>query len=206
VLVGDFLFSRAFQLMVADGSLRILEILCGASAKIAEGEVLQLMTSNDTATTEQAYLEVIKGKTAVLFAAACEVGAVVAEKSKREQEALASFGLNLGIAFQLVDDVLDYAAQPDLRPSATISAMANLLPVILAFRRGDAEERSAPHLKIGAEGRRSRPCPGPDAASRRPARLRGAGRPLWRDRPGCPRHLPRWCGETGIAGSSRFRH
>ncbi|HWA49302.1 MAG TPA: polyprenyl synthetase family protein, partial [Dongiaceae bacterium] len=145
VLVGDFLFSRAFQLMVADGSLRILEILCGASAKIAEGEVLQLMTSNDTATNEQAYLEVIKGKTAVLFAAACEVGAVVADRPKREQEALAGFGLNLGIAFQLIDDMLDYSArQSELGKTVGDDFREGkiTLPVILAFRRGDEDERA----------------------------------------------------------------
>ncbi len=144
VLVGDFLFSRAFQLMVADGSLRILEILCGASAKIAEGEVLQLMTSNDTATTEQAYLEVIKGKTAILFSAACEVGAVLAERPKREQEALASFGLNLGIAFQLIDDALDYSAKQEALGKKIGDDFREgkiTLPVILAFLRGDEGER-----------------------------------------------------------------
>jgi octaprenyl-diphosphate synthase len=144
VLVGDFLFSRAFQLMVADGSLRILEILCGASAKIAEGEVLQLMTSNDTATNEQAYLEVIKGKTAVLFAAACEVGAVVADRPRREQEALAGFGLNLGIAFQLIDDALDYSAKQEALGKTVGDDFREgkiTLPVILAFLRGDETER-----------------------------------------------------------------
>ncbi len=90
VLVGDFLFSRAFQIMVADGSLRVLEILSGASAIIAEGEVLQLQTSNDTATSEQAYLDVICSKTAALFAAACRIGAVVADRPKAEEEALDS--------------------------------------------------------------------------------------------------------------------
>ena len=144
VLVGDFLFSRAFQLMVVDGSLRILEILCGASAKIAEGEVLQLMTSNDTATTEQAYLEVIKGKTAILFSAACEVGAVLAERPKREQESLASFGLNLGIAFQLIDDALDYSAKQEALGKTVGDDFREgkiTLPVFLAFLRGDEAER-----------------------------------------------------------------
>jgi octaprenyl-diphosphate synthase len=145
VLVGDFLFSRAFQLMVADGSLRILEILCGASAKIAEGEVLQLMTSNDTATTEQAYLEVIKGKTAILFSAACEVGAVLADRPKRDQEALASFGLNLGIAFQLIDDALDYSAKQEALGKKIGDDFREgkiTLPVILGFLRGDETERA----------------------------------------------------------------
>jgi octaprenyl-diphosphate synthase len=145
VLVGDFLFSRAFQIMVADGSLRVLEILSGASAIIAEGEVLQLQTSNDTATSEQAYLDVIRSKTAALFAAACRIGAVVADRPKAEEEALDSYGLNLGIAFQLIDDVLDYAAaQPELGKTVGDDFHDGkiTLPVILAFRRGDAQERT----------------------------------------------------------------
>ena len=145
VLVGDFLFSRAFQLMVADGSLRVLEILSGASAIIAEGEVLQLMTSNDTTTTEQAYLEVIKGKTAAQFAAACEVGAVVAARPKLEEQALQSFGLNLGIAFQLIDDALDYSARQETLGKTVGDDFREgkiTLPVILAYLRGDSEERA----------------------------------------------------------------
>ncbi len=110
VLVGDFLFARAFQLMVADGSLRVLEILSGAAATIAEGEVLQLVTQNDLSTPEERYLDVVRGKTAALFAAACEVGAVVAARPAAEEAALRDYGTNLGIAFQLVDDALDYAA------------------------------------------------------------------------------------------------
>jgi octaprenyl-diphosphate synthase len=111
VLVGDFLFTRSFQLMVEDGSLEVLRILCNASAVIAEGEVQQLTTSNDTATSEDAYLEVIAAKTAALFAAACRVGAVIADRPKAECDALESYGRNLGIAFQLVDDALDYAGR-----------------------------------------------------------------------------------------------
>jgi len=144
VLVGDFLFSRAFQLMVADGSLRVLEILSGASAVIAEGEVLQLVTSNDTDTSEQAYLDVIRCKTAALFAAACRIGAVVAERPKVEEEALDSYGLNLGIAFQLIDDMLDYSAkQAELGKTVGDDFREGkvTLPVVLAFRRGDEAER-----------------------------------------------------------------
>ncbi len=144
VLVGDFLFSRAFQLMVADGSLKVLDILCTASAVIAEGEVLQLVTSNDTTTSEQAYLDVIRGKTAALFAAACRVGAVVADRPKVEEEALESYGLNLGIAFQLIDDMLDYSAkQADLGKTVGDDFREGkiTLPVVLAFRRGDGPER-----------------------------------------------------------------
>ncbi|WP_395017301.1 polyprenyl synthetase family protein [Dongia sp.] len=145
VLVGDFLFSRAFQLMVIPGSLRVLEILSSASAVIAEGEVLQLITSNDTATTELAYLEVIKGKTAALFSAACEVGAVIAERPKTDQEALSSYGLNLGIAFQLIDDALDYSAKQEALGKTVGDDFREgkiTLPVILAFLRGGAEERT----------------------------------------------------------------
>jgi octaprenyl-diphosphate synthase len=145
VLVGDFLFSRAFQLMIADGSLKVLKILSDASAIIAEGEVLQLLTTNDTETSEEAYLEVIRSKTATLFAAAARIGAVVAERPKAEEAALESYGMNLGIAFQLVDDALDYSADQaalgktvgdDFR-EGKIS-----LPVVLAWRRGNDEERA----------------------------------------------------------------
>jgi octaprenyl-diphosphate synthase len=145
VLVGDFLFSRAFQLMVADGSLKVLDILCQASAVIAEGEVLQLVTSNDTETSEQAYLDVIQYKTAALFAAACRIGAVIAARPKVEEEALESYGLNLGIAFQLIDDVLDYSArQAELGKTIGDDFREGkiTLPVILAFRRGDETERA----------------------------------------------------------------
>ena len=111
VLVGDFLFSRAFELMVADGSLDVLRVLSRASSVIAEGEVLQLTTSNDTETGETAYLEVIQSKTAQLFSAACRIGALVADRPKVEEDALETFGMNLGIVFQLIDDALDYSAK-----------------------------------------------------------------------------------------------
>jgi octaprenyl-diphosphate synthase len=114
VLVGDFLFARAFQLMVDDGSLEVLRILSAAAATIAEGEVLQLTTQNDLETTEQKYFDVIRGKTAALFAAACEVGGVIAGRSVAECAALQSYGMELGMAFQLVDDALDYDADQAL--------------------------------------------------------------------------------------------
>jgi octaprenyl-diphosphate synthase len=144
VLVGDFLFSRAFQLMVADGSLDVLRILSGASAIIAEGEVLQLTTSNDLDTTEEDYLRVITAKTAALFEAACQIGAVVADRPTAEEKALESYGKNLGVAFQLVDDALDYSAR-----QATLGKTVGddfregkiTLPVVLAYRRGSADER-----------------------------------------------------------------
>lgn len=144
VLVGDFLFARAFRLMVADGSLKALSILSDAASIIAEGEVMQLSTANDPETSEANYLDVIQAKTAALFAAACEIGAVLANRPQIEEEALRSYGLNLGTAFQLVDDVLDYSAQ-----QATLGKTIGddfregkiTLPVVLAFRRGSEDER-----------------------------------------------------------------
>ena len=145
VLVGDFLFSRAFQLMVADGNLEVLAVLSRASAVIAEGEVLQLITSNDTSTSEATYLEVIGAKTAALFAAACRVGALVAERPAAEADALEGYGANLGIAFQLVDDALDYSAgQAALGKTVGDDFKEGkiTLPVLLAFARGDDPERA----------------------------------------------------------------
>nr|WP_255575290.1 polyprenyl synthetase family protein [Caldovatus aquaticus] len=145
VLVGDFLFARAFQLMVADGSLRVLAILSEAAATIAEGEVLQLVTQNDTATTEAQYLAVIEGKTAALFAAATEIGAVVAGRPAAEAEALRTYGRNLGMAFQLVDDALDYAAEQAALGKTVGDDFREgkiTLPVLLAFARGDEAERA----------------------------------------------------------------
>ncbi len=145
VLVGDFLFSRAFQLMVEAGDLRILDILANASAVIAEGEVAQLITANDTATSEAAYLHVVSAKTAALFRAACEIGAVAALRPEAEVRALAVYGDNLGIAFQLVDDALDYSARQALLGKTVGDDFREgkiTLPVIIAFARGTAEERT----------------------------------------------------------------
>jgi octaprenyl-diphosphate synthase len=144
VLVGDFLFSRAFELMVEDGSLPVLSILSRASAVIAEGEVLQLVTSNDVATSETAYLEVINAKTAQLFAAASRIGAVVADRTDAEEQALESYGRNLGIAFQLIDDMLDYSAQQSelgKRVGDDFRDGKITLPVVLALRAADERER-----------------------------------------------------------------
>jgi octaprenyl-diphosphate synthase len=144
VLVGDFLFSRSFELMVEDGSLDVLRVLSRASSVISEGEVSQLITTNDSATSEQAYLEIVRDKTAELFAAACRIGAIVAERSASEEEALRTFGLNLGIAFQIVDDVLDYSAEQE-RLGKTVGDDFRegkiTLPVILAIHRGNESER-----------------------------------------------------------------
>ncbi len=145
VLVGDFLFSRAFQLMVESGSLEVLRILADAAATIAEGEVGQLITANEPETAEAAYLEIIRGKTAALFAAATRVGAVIADRPPHEAEALDAYGLNLGIAFQLVDDVLDYSAHQSVLGKTIGDDFREgkiTLPVILAFGRGSDEERA----------------------------------------------------------------
>jgi octaprenyl-diphosphate synthase len=144
VLVGDFLLGQAFKMMVEVGSMRALDILSSAAAVIAEGEVMQLGAAKNTATTEDEYLAVIRAKTAELFAAACEVGPVIASRSKDEQAACRSFGMNLGVAFQLVDDALDYGGK-----SAKLGKNVGddfrdgkiTLPVVLSFRRGSDSER-----------------------------------------------------------------
>jgi octaprenyl-diphosphate synthase len=145
VLVGDFLLGQAFKMMVEVGSLRALEILSSAAAVIAEGEVMQLGAAKNTATTEDEYLAVIRAKTAELFAAACEVGPVLTQRPKAEAAACRSFGMNLGIAFQLVDDALDYGGKSaklgknigdDFREGKIT------LPVVLSFRRGSESERA----------------------------------------------------------------
>jgi len=144
VLVGDFLLGQAFKMMVEVGSLRALEILSSAAAVIAEGEVMQLAAAKNTATTEDEYLAVIRAKTAELFAAACEVGPVLAKQPKAEQAACRSFGMNLGIAFQLVDDALDYggkAAKLGKNVGDDFREGKITLPVVLAFRRGSDSER-----------------------------------------------------------------
>jgi octaprenyl-diphosphate synthase len=145
VLVGDFLLGQAFKMMVEVGSLRALEILSSAAAVIAEGEVMQLVAAKNTATTEDEYLAVIRSKTAELFAAACEVGPVIAGRPKAEQAACRSFGMNLGVAFQLVDDALDYggkAAKLGKNVGDDFREGKITLPVVLAFRRGSDSERN----------------------------------------------------------------
>ncbi|CAH0349715.1 polyprenyl synthetase family protein [soil metagenome] len=145
VLVGDFLFSRSFELMVEDGSLKVLKILSNASAVIAEGEVSQLTAQRRIETDENHYLDIIGAKTAALFAAACRISAVVAERDEAQEMALDAYGRNLGIAFQLVDDAIDYESD-----GATMGKDAGddfrdgkvTLPVILAYARGDAEARA----------------------------------------------------------------
>ena len=156
VLVGDFLFSRAFEVMVEDGSVRVLRILANASAVIAEGEVNQLSAQRRIETSEERYLDIIGAKTAALFAAACRIAAVVAEREDAVADALDSYGRNLGIAFQLVDDAIDYAssattmgkdAGDDFRDGKVT------LPVILAHGRATGADKQ--FWRDAMEGRRA---------------------------------------------------
>jgi octaprenyl-diphosphate synthase len=145
VLVGDYLLGQAFRMMVETGSLDCLRILSDAACIIAEGEVLQLAVSQDTSTTEDSYLKVVGAKTAALFSAACRVGAVVSNRPRNEAEALESYGRNIGIAFQLVDDALDYSgsrAQMGKSVGDDFRERKITLPVVLAFRRGAKEDRA----------------------------------------------------------------
>ncbi len=145
VLVGDFLLGQAFKMMVDVGSLGALRILSNAAAVIAEGEVMQLVTAKNTETTEDDYLAVIDAKTAALFAAAAEVGAVLAGRPKSETAGLRSYGRNLGIAFQLVDDALDYAGEETTLGKSVGDDFREgkiTLPVVLCYRRGDKQERA----------------------------------------------------------------
>ena len=154
VLVGDFLFSRAFELMVEDGSLKVLRILSHASAVIAEGEVEQLTAQRQIDTGEDHYLEIISAKTAALFAAACRVSPVVAEASEDAEVALECYGRNLGIAFQLSDDVIDYASDAETMGKGVGDDFRDgkmTLPVILAYARGSESDRSFWRSAIGGD-------------------------------------------------------
>jgi len=145
VLVGDYLFARSFQLMVETGNLRVLDILANASAVITEGEVLQLSAAQDLATTEEIYLQVVRGKTAALFAAACEVGGVIAGAPEEQVAALREFGDALGVSFQIVDDLLDYggaSASLGKNTGDDFRERKLTMPVILAIRAGDKTERA----------------------------------------------------------------
>ncbi len=145
VLVGDFLLGQAFKMMVEVGSLQCLDVLSTAAAVIAEGEVMQLAAAKNTATTEDDYLSVIRAKTAALFAAAAEVGPILAGADQTAQKACRSYGLNLGIAFQLIDDALDYggtASKLGKNVGDDFREGKITLPVVLAFRRGSDDERA----------------------------------------------------------------
>ena len=144
VLVGDFLFSRAFQLMAKDGSPEILKLLSDTSVTIAEGEVLELTNDKDPAISEDIYFEVIRGKTASLFSAACQVGAMSARTSHEKIENLKTFGVNFGMSFQLIDDAIDYSSS-SYRLGKNVGDDFKqgkiTLPVILAYLRSDAKEK-----------------------------------------------------------------
>ena len=144
VLVGDYLFSRSFQLMVETGSLRVLDILANASATIAEGEVLQLTAAQDLATSEAIYLQVVRGKTAALFSAATKVGGVIAQADEATEQALYDYGDALGVSFQIVDDLLDYQGTDATGKNIgdDFRERKLTLPVIKAVARADAEERA----------------------------------------------------------------
>lgn len=151
VLVGDFLYSRSFQMMVDVGGTRIMEILSSATNIIAEGEVLQLMSCNDPDTTEERYLNVIHCKTAKLFEAATQMGAVLAELPEQQEQALASYGMHLGTAFQLIDDVLDFTASSEEMGKNMGDDMAEgkpTLPLIIAMREGNKVQQSIIHETI----------------------------------------------------------
>ena len=155
VLVGDYLFSRSFELMVEDGSLRVLKILSHASAVIAEGEVAQLSAQRRVETGEEQYLSIIDAKTAALFAAACRIAAVVAERDAGVEQALDAYGRYLGIAFQLVDDAIDYASDEAVMGKDAGDDFRDgkvTLPVILAIARGSGEDRR--FWRDAIEGRR----------------------------------------------------
>jgi octaprenyl-diphosphate synthase len=155
VLVGDFVYSRAFQMMAVVGSQRVMEIMADATNVIAEGEVLQLMNAHDPETTEQRYLEVIYRKTGRLFEAGAEVAAVLAGASIAQQAALSRFGKHLGTAYQLIDDVLDYRSDPATRGKNLGDDLAEgkpTLPLLHALRHGNDEQRALIRLAIEQGG------------------------------------------------------
>jgi octaprenyl-diphosphate synthase len=204
VLVGDYLFARAFQLMVETGSLRVLDILSNAAAVIAEGEVLQLTAAASLATTEDVYLRVVRGKTAALFSAATEVGGVIAGAPEAHVAALRDYGDALGVSFQITDDLLDYGGA-----SATLGKNTGddfrerkmSLPVIRAVAAADAASAPSGSAPSRRATRRPRTSPPPSrswtatAASPRPARPRSPT-------PTAPRPRSRRCPTTRSAATS----
>jgi octaprenyl-diphosphate synthase len=156
VLVGDFLYSRAFEMMVSLGSMRVMEVMAHTTNTIAEGEVMQLLNCRSPEVTEQRYLETIRRKTAALFEAATRLGAVLAHQSSAAEEALAAYGRHLGIAFQLVDDVLDYSGNPAEIGKNVGDDLAEgkpTLPVINALMRGTPAQQKLLREVIVSDGR-----------------------------------------------------
>jgi octaprenyl-diphosphate synthase len=146
VLVGDFIFSRSFQMMVKVNQMRVMEILSAASNTIAEGEVLQLLNCNDPDTTEDQYMEVIRCKTAKLFEAAAQLGPVLANESEHIEDALSKYGMHLGTSFQLIDDILDYRADSQAIGKNVGDDLAEgkpTLPIIYAIRHGSPQQAEA---------------------------------------------------------------
>lgn len=156
VLVGDFLYSRAFQMMVGIGSMRVMEILADTTNTIAEGEVMQLLNCHDPDTTEERYMAVIHCKTAKLFEAAAQLGAVLRDATPEQEQAMARYGMHLGTAFQLVDDVLDYSASSEEMGKNVGDDLAEgkpTLPLIRAMRQGTAEQTALIRNAIESGGR-----------------------------------------------------
>ncbi len=154
VLVGDFLFSKSFSLMVADGDLNVLRVLANATTRIAEGEVMQLICTSDVEITEERYIEVVVCKTAVLLAAACQAGAIIGGATAEQEAALAAFGMDLGIAFQLMDDILDYVAnEKEFGKSIghDLEEGKITLPLIETLKRCSAEERTIVGIVVDKE-------------------------------------------------------
>lgn len=145
VLVGDFLFTKSFSLIVKEGNLRILEVISSATTRMAEGEVMQLVKKGDPRITEEDYFFVITNKTAVLISAACQTGAILAAATPEKEKALADFGLNLGIAFQLVDDILDYSAEAEILGKGIgqdLNEGKATLPLIFVLKTASSQERA----------------------------------------------------------------
>ena len=208
VLVGDFLFSRAFELMVEDGSLKVLRILSHASAVIAEGEVNQLTAQRQIDTDEEHYLEIISAKTAALFAAACRVSPVVAEASEDAEHALECYGRNLGIAFQLSDDVIDYASDAETMGKGVGDDFRDGKMTLAGDPRLRARQRAGPRLLAVGDWRRARVRRGSCPRHRAAQGHRGACRhdrtraPIWPPRDRLARDLP---GQQGQVGADRGR-
>ena len=191
VLVGDFLLGQAFKMMVEVGSMACLDVLSTAAVVIAEGEVMQLSAAKDTETTEDAYLAVIRAKTAALFAAACEVGPILAGRGKAEIAACRAYGANLGVAFQLIDDALDYggtSAKLGKNVGDDFREGKITLPIVLSFRRGSQTEREfwkrtlekgeivAGRSRVRAHDHKEAPRPRGYDRARPPLRRHGGGR------------------------------
>ena len=213
MLVGDFLLGQAFRMMVEVGSLRALDILSAAATVIAEGEVMQLAAAKNTETTEDEYLAVIRGKTAELFAAACEVGPVIAERPKAEQAACRSYGMNLGIAFQLVDDAarLRRQGREPRQERRRRFPRGQDHPAGACCHSGAAPTRSAPSGSGPWSVARPEATDLEQALSimRRHRRPRGYDRPcppLRRHGPGRPRPVPERPNEAGAPRGGRFLH